>query len=464
MKRLRFTSGIATVARELVIGTAHHFNYVCVGGAMNHPEKGKRFDLSQSTNEVTGLTDSSVILYPVDGYGTQDLIRQMIEFEKPDAIVFITDPRYYVWLFQMEHEIRKKIPMIYLAIWDCSPSPLYNKEFYKSCDTILGISKQSNNLHRVALDFDNWKNTDLKYVPHGINEKNFYPINQLDPKYPELLEFQKNLFKGKTYDFVLLFNSRNIRRKSAPDLMLAFKKFLDTLSKEKADKCVLVMHTQPIDDNGTDLFSVRELIFGDETPNIIFSDTRGDLNYMNFLYNSCHGNALISSNEGWGLSLTEAMMCGKPIIANVTGGMQDQMRFEDEDGNWIDFDDTFMSNHDGKYKKHGIWAFPVFPSNMSLQGSVQTPYIFDDRCDYRDVAKVIEELYDIKMNQPDFYDMMCKEARKWVTSDESMMSARWMCENYIREFDFTIDNFKPRKRYDIIKIEKRKPKHLKFLM
>jgi hypothetical protein len=54
---------------------------------------------------------------------------------------------------------------------------------------------------------------------------------------------------------------------------------------------------------------------------------------MNLLYNATDGCALISSNEGWGLSLTDAMMCGKPIIATVTGGMQDQMRFEDEDGN-----------------------------------------------------------------------------------------------------------------------------------
>ncbi len=36
------------------------------------------------------------------------------------------------------------------------------------------------------------------------------------------------------------------------------------------------------------------------------------------------------------------------------------------------------TNHFGKYKKAGKWAFPVFPSNMSLIGSVPTPYIFDD--------------------------------------------------------------------------------------
>jgi len=42
---IRMTSGISTMAREIVIGTAHHYNWVNVGGAITHPDKGKRFDL-----------------------------------------------------------------------------------------------------------------------------------------------------------------------------------------------------------------------------------------------------------------------------------------------------------------------------------------------------------------------------------------------------------------------------------
>jgi glycosyltransferase involved in cell wall biosynthesis len=112
------------------------------------------------------------------------------------------------------------------------------------------------------------------------------------------------------------------------------------------------------------LQAVKDMLFGNEKQyNIVFSTAKNPSNVMNLLYNAADVCALISSNEGWGLSLTEAMMCGKPIIATVTGGMQDQMRFEDEDGNWIKFTEEFGSNHRGKYKKHGIWAYPVFPSN-----------------------------------------------------------------------------------------------------
>ena len=109
---IRVHSGVATVARELVLHTAQHFNWVNVGGAINHPEQGKRLDLSQDTNTNTGLTDSSVTLYPTHGYGDARLIRQLIATEKPDAIFLITDPRYFTWLFQIENEIRRKMPMV----------------------------------------------------------------------------------------------------------------------------------------------------------------------------------------------------------------------------------------------------------------------------------------------------------------------------------------------------------------
>ena len=60
---------------------------------------------------------------------------------------------------------------------------------------------------------------------------------------------------------------------------------------------------------------------------------------MSYLYNYADVYILLSSAEGWGLALTESLLTGTPIIANVTGGMQDQMRFEDENGDWIEFNE-----------------------------------------------------------------------------------------------------------------------------
>jgi glycosyltransferase involved in cell wall biosynthesis len=458
---IRMTSGISTMAREIVIGTAHRFNWVNIGGAITHPDKGKRFDLNGDTNENAGITDASVYLYPVDGYGSPELIRQMLEIEKPDAIMFFTDPRYWIWLFQTEHELRKQLPMIYLNIWDDLPYPMYNKSYYESCDTLFAISKQTENLNRAVLGPEIAAEKVIKYVPHGINEKFFFPITTEQPEYLALQDFKKQIYGEKTYDFTLLYNARNIRRKCVPDLMLAWKIFIDELPKEKAEKCALVMHTQIVDDNGTDLQAVKDMMFGrDSRYNIIFDQNKYPSNIMNLLYNATDATALISSNEGWGLSLTEAMMTGKPIIATVTGGMQDQMRFEDENGEWIKFTEEFGSNHRGKYKECGKWAFPVFPSNLSIVGSVPTPYIFDDRAEPFDIAEQITNLYKIKTEKPDYYKSICKLAYEWVTSDESMQSARWMSKNIIDGIEETFAKWEPRYQFEMIKVEPlEQPKH-----
>ena len=160
---------------------------------------------------------------------------------------------------------------------------------------------------------------------------------------------------------------------------------------------------------------------------------------------------LISSNEGWGLSLTESMMAGRMIIANVTGGMQDQLRFEDENGKWIDFNDKFCSNHFGTYKKHGEWGIGVFPTNMSIVGSIPTPYIFDDRCDFRDVAGAIKKVYELPSEERQAKGL---KGREWVTSKESMMTAKHMCDNVIATFEETFSTFKPKKNFELIKTTK----------
>jgi glycosyltransferase involved in cell wall biosynthesis len=458
---IRMTSGISTMAREIVLGTSHRYNWVNIGGAIQHPDKGKRLDLNADTNKYAGIEDASVYLYPIDGYGSPELIRQLMELEKPDAIMFFTDPRYWVWLFHMEQELRKKVPFIYLNIWDDLPYPMYNKSFYESCDALLAISKQTENINRCVLGEEIASEKIIKYVPHGINEDSFFPINSSHPEYLALQDFKKQLYKDKNYKFNLLYNARNIRRKSVPDLMLAWKIFIDSLTEDQAKECVFTLHTQPVDENGTDLPAVQQMLFGNDSKyNLIFSNNRYPANIMNLLYNTSDVVALISSNEGWGLSLTEGMMCGKPIIATVTGGMQDQMRFEDENGEWIKFTEDFGSNHRGKYKKHGKWAYPVFPSNISLIGSVPTPYIFDDRANPHDIAEQIKAVYNTKLNNPELYKEQCDAANKWATSDESMMSARWMCKNVIDGIDKTFNKWEPRYDFELIKVELlEQPKH-----
>jgi glycosyltransferase involved in cell wall biosynthesis len=454
---IRMTSGISTMAREIVVGTSHRYNWVNVGGAINHPEQGKRLDICADTNAINSIDDSSVFIYPIAGYGSPELIRTLIDAEKPDAIMFFTDPRYWIWLFQMENEIRRNIPMVYLNIWDDLPAPLYNKAYYESCDALMAISKQTENINRMVLG-EKASDKIIKYVPHGINEKMFYPINEYMIEDTEKLnQKRKELFGEDQPEFVVFYNARNIRRKSTSDLVAAYAQFCDKIGKDKAKKCRLLLHTDKADDNGTDLPAVINLLCDPEYQKVTFTPGRTSTFDVNLYYNLSDVTALVSSNEGWGLSLTESMMCGKMIIATVTGGMQDQMRFENENGDWLNFDENFCSNHFGTYKKHGDWAIPVFPSNSSLVGSIPTPYIWDDRADFRDIASAIQQVYELPITEREKRGM---NGRDWVQSDESMMSARKMCENVISCIDETFSTFKKRKKYDLIKIEKLQTKKL----
>ena len=456
---IRMHSGVATMAREIVVGTAHHFNWINIGGAIKHPDQGKRFDLSNDVNKENGIDDASVQLYATSGYGDQNFVRGVINQEKPDAVLLFTDPRYWTWMFDMEREIRKTTPIFYLNIWDDYPTPLYNRAYYESCDLLMSISKQTKNINELVLGAAA-KGKTLTYVPHGINEKQFYSIKE--EKETESLQSLKNdLFGDKEIDYVVFWNSRNIRRKAPGDVILSYRHFCDLIGKEKAKKCALIMHTQPIDNNGTDLYAVREAICDPEYVNVYFSSNKLNTQQMNQLYNIADVTMLISSNEGWGLSLTESMMAGTPIIANVTGGMQDQMRFVDENGEWYTPSKKVPSNHMGTYKEHGNWAKPVFPSNISLVGSVPTPYIHDDRCDFREVAEAIKHWYDLG---EEGRAQAGQAAREWVTSDESGMSARRMCENVIESMDTAFDNFVPRRSYDLQKVEDLAPKYVKHPM
>jgi glycosyltransferase involved in cell wall biosynthesis len=442
---LRAHSGIATMSREFVIGTAHKYDWVQLAATIKHPERGKILDLSGDVNKHAGIDHADVKLIPWDGYGDPVILRQLIREHKPDAIMHFTDPRYWIWLYQMEHEIRQQCPLIYYNIWDDLPYPFWNEDYYESCDLLMNISKQTQNIVKNVLRRNPKPDWAVQYVPHGINEKAVRPLTDTDPDWNEYQQMRQR-FSDMGIEFLVFWNNRNIRRKQPGDLILAYKHFCDQLPKEKAEKCALFMHTQPRDENGTDLFAVKEAICPDYK--VVFSEQPVDARTMNMYYNLADVVVNIASNEGFGLSGAEALMAGTPSIVNVTGGLQDHCRFEDENGNWIDFDTEFASNHTGRYQKHGEWVKPVFPSNRSLQGSIPTPYIFDDRVRFEDVADAIMYWYNMSREERKAYGL---KGHEWIKSDESMMSARVMCERMVECIDTCFDNWTPRKRFDIFK-------------
>ena len=443
---IRTHSGIGTMAKEIILNSAHHFNWVNLGGAIKHPEAGKGFDLSESVNTEMGLSDSSVKVVCTHNYGDANTIRSVILQEKPDAIVHFTDPRYWIWLYRMENELRQQLPLIFYTIWDDVPYPMYNREFYRSDDMLLCISKQTKNIVKNVLRDYPKPDWAVQYVPHGISDKHFHPIiNDL-----EYETYKEKFLEGKEYEFVVMWNSRNIRRKNCPDIILSWRTFLDQLPEEQAKKCLLILHTDPVDQHGTDLPAVVESLCNPEKHKVKFSSKKLNSKELNYLYNISNCHMFMTDNEGWGLGLTESLMAGRMIIAPVQGGMQDQMRFEDEKGNWINFTSEHPSNADGKYKKCGKWAMPIFPKTRSVKGSPLTPYIFSTQCSVEDAAIALMKVYKLG---PEEIKERGLAGREWATSEEAKMTSAHMGQGFIDNISNLLEKWEPRKRFNILKVD-----------
>jgi glycosyltransferase involved in cell wall biosynthesis len=444
---LRVHSGIGVMSREIVEQTCGIFNWVQVGAAAKHPEEGKILDISADVSKVTGVEDPSVRIYPQSGYGNSMLIRRLLETEQPDAILHFTDPRYWVWLYQIEHEIRQKIPMMFYTIWDAVPAPLYNRNFYRSDDGLFCISKQTYGIVHKVLG-EEAKDKTITYLPHGIDQKKFYPIAADDTDGQALItKIQQETLQGLDIDFMVFYNARNLRRKMTSDVLLAYDHFLKQLTPEEQEGCRIVLHTQPVDDNGTDLLAVIR----DVVPNIkaIFSNNKVDHHVLNALYNMADVTINLANNEGFGLGTAESLMAGTPILVNVTGGLQDQCGFRTNDGRLLTADDyvgDWMTNADGSYRDHGEWATPVFPVSRSLQGSPSTPYIFDDRCDWKEAGDKLLELY--RMGRAE--RKRRGELGRQFALNEGMLSADKMGSLFIEHINKTLEAWTPRDRYTLV--------------
>jgi len=447
---LRMASGIANVSKQLVLGTVHKYDWVQLGAAIKHPEAGKIFDLNEDVRKQTGVEDANVKIYPFDGYGNPDVIRQLLMMEKPDAILHFTDPRYWIWLYEIEHEIRQSVPLFFYHIWDDLPDPKYNRDYYESCDWIGCISKQTYGITKRVWSWDkepHWTKPEdwqVSYVPHGIRSDIYKPVDV-----PQ--DFKKKIFGDKEYEFVLYWTNRNIRRKQPIDVMLAFNSFREALPEEKRDKVVLVMKTKPVEEHGTDLIKTADHLMPDA--NIIFVDEKLKEEELNYLYNLADVTIMLSSNEGFGLGTAESIMAGTPIITTVTGGLQDQCGFRQKgSGKLLTAEDYLEigSLHD-KHKKNthvwGDWVKPIWPVR-STTGSVPTPYIFDDRIDFEDVAPLIMEWYQTPEEDRKAAGL---KGRKWMMG-EGKLSREAMCDALIEGMEGAFENWKPKQKFKLINI------------
>ena len=345
-------SGVGIQSRYIIeaLLNSGKFQVVSLGGAITHPN----YDPSQTKEYGEDWT-----IFPVDGYGDKDRVRSILRYEKPDILWFMTDPRYWEWLWMCENEIRPLVPMVYYHVWDNYPYPKFNKDWYESTDVIATISKVTSDIVQNVTP-DVWE----QYIPHSVDTNVFKNIPKTDKLVKDLKDGNK-LIGDK---FIFFWNNRNARRKQSGTLMYWFKEFLDQVGHDKA---TLIMHTDPNDVHGQDLVSIIH-DQGLDNGQVQLSTDKLPPEHLAVMYNMADVTVNISDAEGFGLATLESLACETPILVNMTGGLQEQVT-------------------DGE----SWFGVGVQPASKAIIGSQNVPYIYEDRLNKQDFLDALHKIYNM---------------------------------------------------------------------
>ena len=207
------------------------------------------------------------------------------------------------------------------------------------------------------------------YLPHAVNSSVFYKYKTKELKdnvaairqriCVDGSEEHKNLNKK-----IFFWNNRNARRKQSGTMIWWFKEFLDEVGHDKA---MLLMHTDARDPHGQDL---PHLIHHNQVTDgqVMLSTNKVQPEELAALYNVADYTVNISDAEGFGLATLESLSCGTPIVVNMTGGLQEQVT-----------------------NGHDWFGWGIQPASKAVIGSLQVPYIYEDRITKEDFIKTLKK-------------------------------------------------------------------------
>ena len=370
------TSGVGTQTRHLVSGLLkkNKWTFRQFGAALKH------------TDYETVVVNEDFIIKPIDGFGSKEMIRVALATEKPDIVLIFTDPRFFIWLWEMEDEVHQMCPIAYWHVWDNYPWPEFNRVLYESTDLV--------NCHSyLTYEMVNERFPEkTNFIPHALPDNLFFPI--ADPGFNKKEVKASLIGKEREDHFIGLWVNRNAKRKRPADVLVSWKTFLEKLEEEHGHKnATLIMHCDPHDQEGPNLLMTSEMLGLND--HVFFSNQRLDFDKMNILYNISDFCMNISYAEGFGLPTLEAMMAGVPIVAVKTGGLTRQV----------------VDHRDGSENGAAIDV-----SVKTLVGSQQVPYIYEDYASEEDIANGILKIYNLS---PEERESLSKKVLDYARSEFS---------------------------------------------
>ena len=395
------TSGVGCQSRFLINGLLKKgcWSIRQFGAAMKHD------------NYDPIVVNEDFIIKPIDGFGNREMLLQTLAAEKPDVLFLFTDPRFFIYVWEMHDEINKICPIAYWHVWDNRPTPEYNRVLYEATDL---VNCHSHLTYEMVNEIIPGK---ANFVPHALPTELFFPMT------PAAIRESKIRILGpeRKDHFVVFWVNRNARRKRPADVLESWSLFMKKLVAEGKSDATLLMHTDPVDQEGPNLLAIVERL--GIIDSVVFSNQRVEFEKMNILHNISDCCINIAYAEGFGLPTLEAMQVGKPVIAIKTGGLTRQV----------------VDHRDGS--ENGI-ALPV--EMQSMVGSQLVPYIYEDYVSNATTASALHQMYACG---PEKRKELGTKARNYVLSEFNLDTTvnlwhdtLWdLCENWKTDGKFVIE-------------------------
>ena len=418
-------SGVGTQTKYFIDSLLRtgKFQFISVAGAVKHE------NYQPVKTEEWG---DDWIIYPIDGYGNPDTIRSMLRSQRPDILWFMTDPRFYPWLWQMENEIRALVPMVYYHVWDNYPYPKFNKVWYDSTDIVVTISKLTSDIVKTVAP-----NVEEHCVPHTIPTKIFTKIPD-----DKVSAFRKDQLGLEDDDFLIFWNNRNARRKQSGSLIFWFKEFVEKLKKKNPNiKTKLMMHTEPKDPNGQDLFAICNELDLVKDKDVLLSTQKMPAEGVSMICNAADVTINIADAEGFGLSTFESLSCETPIIVTMTGGLQEQVTPLQKISEKEMLKRNLKAKSITEYE-HGIG---LEPSSKAIIGSQDVPYIYEDRLSGTQIVEALMKMYEYG---PEKRNALGKAGRQYILENYGYEKFTKEWTDIMLEVHNKYGSWENRKNYD----------------
>lgn len=345
--------------------------------------------------EGMGIDWEGVQIYP-SGAGKHGENSIPYWFDKVNADVVFSHHDHWAMSDTLKNIQLNGIPMILYTVLDHDlpgqrPPPAVIEANENASHTIVMSKWAEERIRNSRIDQDR-----VRQIPHGVNTSKYAPVIK------EISEERLKKDLGIPEDgFLFGMVAANYGpRKNIPIHMQAFKHLRDTYG---IDDVYLYIHTHPTMGGGYNLYEVRDALNLSQE-HCMFPDPHEMYHGLEDmvvvqLYNTFDVHLNVTQSESWGLTITEAMSCGTPVIAANNSAQTEQFGIPPD--SYIGTQDAFKVTSQGLLVYRG--------AEMWTQNA--TARRFTARVD-----DIVDAMYFYYMNQ-ELIDEHGENAREYVQSN-----------------------------------------------